>query len=78
MTTLIETYVIESQGVTVSRLIWNRFRKPMPGLVDRVYDMNRGLAALPVELPVGTTVMIPIDTPRPSVGTRRKPVSLWD
>lgn len=78
MTTLFETYVIESEGVTVSKLVWQRFRRPMPGLVDRIYATNRGLAETAVELPVGTRVVIPVDTPTPQSLRPRKVVSLWD
>ncbi len=77
MSTVIETYTIASQGITVSQLVWRRFRRAMPGLVERIYDMNRGLGDLPVELPVGTVLLVPVDTPRDQTLSRQDPVQIW-
>lgn len=72
-----ETYVVETDGVAIDSMVWRRFRKPMPGLVERILDANRGLAELGPFLPLGTTVVIPIDdTPvGPAVVDV---VKLWD
>ena len=64
MEQVIETIKVEGDGLTVSLLVWRRFRRSMPGLVDQIYDMNVGLADLGPVLPVGTTFDIPIPIPR--------------
>jgi hypothetical protein len=40
----IEKVVVTGAGLTTSRLIWNRFQRPMPGLLGGIYDLNPGLA----------------------------------
>lgn len=78
MTVIIETYTIEAEGITVSQLIWRRFRRAMPGLAERVYDLNRGLADLSIEIPVGTVIKLPVDAPSKKSTVEREPVQLWD
>lgn len=71
-----ETYVAATDGVAIDSMVWRRFRKPMPGLVERILDLNPGLADLGPLLPAGTTVVIPIDAPTgPAVVNV---VKLWD
>jgi phage tail protein X len=70
-----EEVTVRSYGMTVRKIVWRRFRKPMPGLAERVLDFNPGLAALGFELPVGTTftLIIPEEPQAPS-----RPVTrLW-
>jgi len=75
MADLTETITVQGEGITVSRLIWRRFHRPMPGLVERVLDMNPGLADLGPYLPLGTKVAIPV----PTEGTPdiQPPITLW-
>jgi phage tail protein X len=71
-----ETYVVETEGMMVDAMVWRRFRKPMPGLVERVLAMNPGIAEFGPYLPVGTSVTIPIDDQTgPKVV---EVVKLWD
>lgn len=71
----IETYVVESDGVMLDNLLWRRFRRATPGLVERVLDMNPSLAEMGAGLLAGTTVRVPIDQPSaPAVAV----VKLWD
>lgn len=53
------TITISGDGITVSSLVWRRYRRPMPGLVEAVLDRNPGLAGLGALIPVGTRVVIP-------------------
>lgn len=64
MSSTIETYTVQTDGLTLSRIVWNRFRRPMPGLVERILDTTPSLAHAGAILPVGAVVQIPIDTPR--------------
>jgi P2-like prophage tail protein X len=70
-----ERIVIEGEGLTLSLLVWRRFRRPMPGLVERVLDENRHLADLGPILPLGTEVLMPIPASRPVNVVA--PVTLW-
>lgn len=73
-----ETYTVKSEVMSVDLILWQRFLRPMPGLLEKVLDLplnqhleHRGF----VLLPIGTTVTIPIE----EVPAARTPViSLWD
>jgi phage tail protein X len=56
---------VAGDGVSVDLLVWRKYRRPMPGLVERVLDINPGLAALGPILPVGTLVKLPTVKPPP-------------
>jgi phage tail protein X len=71
-----ETITVQSEGVTLSKIVWRRFRKPMPGLFERTLDLNPGLADLGIFLPVGTVLTLPIPTPR--VAPEVTPIRLWN
>lgn len=71
----IETVIIQGEAITASLLVWRRFRKPMPGLVERVLDINPGLADAGVFLPLGAAVKIPIPVARPAPEVT--PIRLW-
>ncbi|WP_099867838.1 tail protein X [Pararhizobium haloflavum] len=75
MTDTVERIVIEGEGITVPLLVWRRFKRPMPGIVEQVFEMNQNLADLGLFLPVGTEVLMPIPTPRPAPIV--EPVRLW-
>ena len=73
----IEKVVVTGAGLTTSRLIWNRFQRPMPGLLGGIYNLNPGLADAGTDLPIGTVVMIPV--PVQSDGEEVvETVTLWD
>lgn len=75
MSEVIERVTIEGDGITVSLLVWRRFRRPMPGLLEQILDRNPGLAGAGVELPIGMVVDIPVPTPRePQL---LDPIRLW-
>jgi len=71
----VETVTIEGEFLTVSLIVWRRFRRPMPGLVEAIHDLNPGLADLGTFLPVCTTFAMPIPTPREPV--LLDPIRLW-
>ncbi|WP_194094675.1 tail protein X [Marivivens aquimaris] len=74
MTDKTETITVRTDQTTVSMLVWRRYRRPMPGLVERILALNIGLASSPF-IPVGTEVVMPIEeaTQQNSV----KLVTLW-
>lgn len=75
MSQAVETVTIEGEFLTVSLTVWRRFKRPMPGLVEAIYDLNPGVADLGVYLPVGATFAMPIPTPHePAL---LNPIRLW-
>lgn len=55
----VETFRVETDGVMLDGLLWQRWRRPTPGLLERTLDINPGLAALGPVLPRGTLVRVP-------------------
>ena len=53
---------VQVRAQTLERLIFKHARGHVPGLVERVLDLNPGLAGLPDELPTGTTITVPTVT----------------
>lgn len=75
MSEVIELVTVEGEFITVSLIVWRRFKRPMPGLLEQILDRNSGLAALGPYLPVGTTFEMPVPTPRePAL---LAPITLW-
>lgn len=71
-----ETLIVQAEGVTLELLLWRYFRRATPGLVEQALDTNPGLPRLPVELPIGTRVVVVI--PDAAVTPIENVVSLWD
>lgn len=71
-----QSITVESDGFTVDMLIWRRYRRPMPGLLEQTLDINPGLAGLGPILPVGTVVLLPIVQTRDIVQSVEV-ISLW-
>ncbi len=70
-----ETVTVEGLFITVSLIVWRRFRRPMPGLVEEIYALNPGLGDPGPYLAEGTVFSMPVPTPRePAI---LDPVKLW-
>ena len=75
MSVVIERITVEGDAITLSLLVWRRFRRPMSGLVETILDRNSGLSELGAILPIGTAFDLPIPTPRePQL---LDPIRLW-
>ncbi len=75
MNDVIERITVQGEFITVSLIIWRRFKRPMPGLVELAHDINPGLGELGAFLPVGTSFDMSVPTPRePAI---LDPVKLW-
>jgi phage tail protein X len=70
-----ETYTVDGAGLTLDQIIWRRYRRQTPGLVEAVLDMNYGLADQGPLLARGSTLKIPVDNP--ATPTTRPLVRLW-
>lgn len=75
MTTITETVRVEGDDLTLSLIVWRRFKRPMPGLVEAILDQNPGLADLGQKIPVGTVFEMPVPVPRDQ--TVLDPIRLW-
>ena len=73
----IETIVVKGEAITLSLLVWRRFKKQSTGFVERVLDLNPGLADLGPIIPVGTAIRFPVDAPELQK-KERNIVHLWD
>jgi len=45
MSEVIERITVEGDAITLSLLVWRRFRRPMPGFVEQILDRNPELAS---------------------------------
>lgn len=71
-----ETLTVDRVACPLDLLLFQRFRREVPGLVEETFERNPGLAALGTFLPIGTKVVVEIPAPtnRPSP----KPIiTLW-
>ncbi|SMO65503.1 P2-like prophage tail protein X [Thalassovita litoralis] len=75
MTTMTETVTVEGDSLTVSLIVWRRFHRQMPRLVEEIYYINPGLAEYGQTLPVGVTFEMPIPIPRAQQVL--DPITLW-
>lgn len=75
MDQVIKPVTVEGDELTVSTIVWRRFKRPMLGLVEAIYDLNPGLADLGQTLPVGTSFDMPIPIPREQQVL--DPIRLW-
>lgn len=76
MTTRTETVIAE--GFTLSRMVWRLFGRLPEGYVERLLELNPGLADLGEYLPVGTKIVFPLDQVTSDQASRPVVVRLWD
>jgi len=72
-----EKIKITGEGMTLSRLVWNRFHQPKPGLVERIMDVNPRIVDQGEYLPPGLEVIVPVEQ-TPDDEQVVETVSLWD
>lgn len=71
-----ETLTFPHDGMTLDRVLWLRFKREVPGLVEQTFGANPGLAALGACPPRGTKVVVTIPPPAPTPGTAAAPKKL--
>jgi phage tail protein X len=76
MTIATQDIIVTSEGVSVDLVVWQKYRRPMFGLVEQTLDINPGLAGLGPILPVGTKFRLPI-VRQPAAPTRADVIHLW-
>lgn len=72
----IVTDTIQIEGLTLANVIWRKYRRQPTGFIEKVLDINPGLAAY-VEIPVGTVIRFPIEEVA-KADANRNVVRLWD
>jgi phage tail protein X len=78
MTEVTERIRVTADFSTLSLMIWRRFQRPMPGLVEDTLGRNPGLADLPLYLPVGTEFDLKIEAARTNEQADiQEAISLW-
>jgi phage tail protein X len=76
--TAADTVIVSAEGLTLDLLVWRRFRRRTPGLVEQAFDLNPGLAARGELLPLGAAVRLPA-APSPTAATPTTDViRLWE
>lgn len=70
-----EKVTVTGEQITLSLVVWRRFHRPMPGLVEQILDINQELAELGYFLPLGTTFLLPVPIPRSEAIL--DPIKLW-
>ncbi len=79
--TVIESVTVSGDLVSVPLIVWRRFGRPVPGLVETIYDINPGLADLGPYPPPGTVFQMPVtETTGGASGAGPEilaPIKLW-
>lgn len=68
---------IQDDHTPVDLLVWNYFHREYPDIVDQVWALNPGLAALGTFPPPGTKVTVPLPTARKAAKAPKPLVTLW-
>ncbi len=71
----VATETVGMEGMTLSQVIWKRFRRQPLGYIERVLELNPGISA-GIILSVGTVIKLPLDLPTETAET--EVVRLWD
>jgi phage tail protein X len=75
---MIETLTVTAEYSTLDLLLWRRFRREVPGLVEGTLRRNPGLSKIGAFLPVGMTISVQTPPPEPRGRTAVQVVSLYD
>jgi len=70
-----ETLVVEHDNMTLDLVLWRRFKRAYPGMVERTLDINPGLSA-GIILPIGRTFTVELpaaDAPNKAIPV----ITLW-
>ena len=70
-----ENYTVDGQYLPLDLIIWRRYKRKTPGLVEATLDLNPGLADLGHFIPQGTVVTIPVD--KPATPVHETLIRLW-
>ena len=71
-----ETITVASENQMLDLVIWKKFKRQMPGYLERVLDANIGLAKQLEFIPPGTRIFMPAVEDLPQK-TSSEVVRLW-
>lgn len=71
-----QSITVKHQGFTLSQLIWRTYQRQPNGFIEKVFDLNPGLAA-DVILPVGRVVVMPVSEIE-NTAAASQVIRLWD
>ena len=74
----IETLEVTTERTTLDLLLWRRFRREVPGLVEDTLRRNPGLARLGPMLPIGLALQVVVPDPQPQGRSAARVVTLYD
>lgn len=74
---VIERVRVGAEFSTLPLMIWRRFQRQMPGLVEDTLSRNPGLADLGPYLPVGTEFDLKIETTAQDQTPAQEAIRLW-
>ena len=74
----IETLKVTTERTTLDLLLWRRFRREVPGLVEDTLRRNSGVAHLGAMLPLGLMVQVAVPNPEPKGRSAAPVVTLYD
>lgn len=77
MTDNVELLEIRGDGLVLSRIVARKYRRYIPHYVERIYDINPGLAAQGPILRVGTVIKFPTPTQEEDLNAIQV-VKLWE
>lgn len=66
-----ETLTVMREQTPLDLLLWRRFRREVPGLVERTLALNPGLAGAGVMLPIGAKVVVDLPQAQPAAAPAR-------
>lgn len=73
----IETLEVTRAFQPLDLLLFQRFKREVPGLLEQSLAGNPGLSTLGVFLPIGTRVRVEVPAPASRPGTRPL-ITLWE
>ena len=74
----IETLTVTTERTTLDLLLWRRFRREVPGLVEDTLRRNPGVAGLGAMLPVRLALQVAVPEPEPKGRNAMPVVTLYD
>jgi phage tail protein X len=73
-----ELIPVTQEHVPLDLILWRRFKREVPGLVEKTLELNQNLADGPVYLPVGTLVKVELPAPAPRGRSAVRVIALYD
>lgn len=72
-----ETITVKSGGYSLRRIIWDRYTRPTPGIIEPILEANPGLALIAYDLPVGTKIKLPVKKRDEQTALPKPKITLW-